>query len=189
MRRVLGALAEGAMVVLPLGAVALLVVGIIRRVQDMADPLAGTYMHPTLAALILLVLLCALVGLLVRSAAGRRARGVLEDALLQRIPGYRLVKAFAADGLFTEHAGQKLRPALAAMEEGLCPALVMDEFADGRFVVFVPGSPSAISGAIYIFTPDKVQLLDVPLLPFLRGVASWGLGLREIIEAEAARRR
>ncbi len=188
MKAIREALVEGALVVLPLGAVALLVLGIIHRLQAIADPLSGTYLHPTVAALVLLVLLCALVGLLVRSAAGRRARGLLEGTLLQRIPGYRLVKAFAADGPFAEHPGRNLRPALASIEEGLCPALVMDEFADGRLMVFVPGSPSAISGAIYIFTPDKVQLLDVPLLPFLRGIASWGLGLREMIEAEAARR-
>lgn len=182
------ALLEGALVVLPLGAVVLLVLGILRRLQAMADPLAGTYVHPALVASAMLLLLCALVGLLLRSATGRQARNLLEGALLQRIPGYRLVKAFAADGPFTEHPGQNLRPALASIEEGQCPALVMDEFADGRLMVFVPGSPSAISGAIYIFTPDKVQLLDVPLLPFLRGIASWGLGLREMIEAEAARR-
>jgi uncharacterized membrane protein len=188
MRDIRQALLDGALVVLPLGAVALLVLGIVRRLQDMADPLSGTYVHPALAAVAMLFLLCALVGLLVRSAAGRQARVVLEGALLQRIPGYRLVKAFAADGPLTGHTGKALRPALANIEEGQCPALVMDEFADGRLMVFVPGSPAPMSGAIYIFTPDKVQLLDVPLLPFLRSIASWGLGLREMIEAEAARR-
>ena len=61
----------------------------------------------------------------------------------------------------------------------------MDELADGRLVVFVPGSPAPMSGAIYIFTPDKVVLLDVPLLPFLKAISSWGLGLREMIERAA----
>jgi uncharacterized membrane protein len=187
MKLIRDALIEGALVVLPLGAVALLVVGIVHRLQAMADPLAGTYLHPAIAAVALLLLLCARVGLLVRSAAGRQARGLLEGALLQRIPGYRLVKAFAADGPLMGHPGKTLRPALAAIEEGLCPALVMDEFADGRLLVFVPGSPAPMSGTIYIFTPDKVQLLDTPLMPFLRSIASWGLGLREMIEAEAAR--
>lgn len=175
MKLIRAALIEGALVVLPLGAVALLVVGIVHRLRAMADPLAGTYLHPAIAAVALLLLLCALVGL-------------LEGALLQRIPGYRLVKAFAADGPLMGHPGKTLRPALAAIEEGLCPALVMDEFADGRLLVFVPGSPAPMSGAIDIFTPEKVQLLDTPLMPFLRSIASWGLGLREMIEAEAARR-
>ncbi|WP_431302292.1 hypothetical protein [Sediminicoccus sp. BL-A-41-H5] len=187
------ALMDGALVVLPLGAVALLVLGIVHRLQAMADPLSSTYVHPALVAVLLLLLLCALVGVLVRSATGRHARRLLETGLLECIPGYRLARAFAAEGpLMGPGGGQNgrsLRPALAQIEEGLCPALVMDEFADGRLMVFVPGSPAPMSGAIYIFTPEKVELLDVPLMPFLRGISSWGLGLREMIEAEAARRR
>jgi uncharacterized membrane protein len=58
----------------------------------------------------------------------------------------------------------------------------MDEFADGRLVVFVPGSPAPMSGAIYIFTPDRVTYLDVPLLAFMKAISSWGLGLRELID-------
>ena len=92
------------------------------------------------------------------------------------------MKAFAGEGPLVEHGGRSVRPALAAIEEGQCPALVMDEFADGRLLVFVPGSPAPMSGAIYIFTPDKVTLLDVPLLTFLKAISSWGLGLREMIE-------
>ena len=43
-----------------------------------------------------------------------------------------------------------------------------------------------MSGAVYVFAPDKVTYLNVPLLPFLKVISSWGLGLREIIEAQAA---
>ena len=78
-------------------------------------------------------------------------------------------------------ASQRPSPA-----DGQCPALVMDELADGRLVVFVPASPAPMSGAVYVFAPDKVTYLNVPVLPFLKVISSWGLGLREIIEAQAA---
>jgi hypothetical protein len=39
-----------------------------------------------------------------------------------------------------------------------------------------------VAGAIYVFAPEKVTLLDVPLLPFLRTISSWGLGLVEMVE-------
>jgi len=177
------ALTDGALVVLPIGAIVLLVLGIIRRLQDVADPLSGRFGHPAISAAVLLVLLCLVIGFLIRSAAGRRARRMLEARLFEKIPGYRLVKAFAGEGPLVAHGGKAMRPALAAIEEGQCPALVMDEFADGRLLVFVPGSPAPMSGAIYIFTPDKVTLLDVPLLPFMKAISSWGLGLREMMEA------
>jgi hypothetical protein len=39
-----------------------------------------------------------------------------------------------------------------------------------------------MSGALYIFTSDKVTYVDVPLLSFIKAISSWGLGLRDIIE-------
>lgn len=177
------ALVDGALVVLPLGAIVLLVFGIVGKLQQAAEPLSGRYVHPAVVAVVALVLLCLVVGFLIRSAVGRSARHALETLLFEKIPGYRLVKAFAGQGPLVEHGGRAMRPALAAMEEGQCPALVMDEFADKRLLVFVPGSPAPMSGAIYIFPPDKVTLLDVPLLPFMKAISSWGLGLRDMVEA------
>jgi uncharacterized membrane protein len=78
---------------------------------------------------------------------------------------------------------------LAAFDDGQCPALVMDELADGRLLVFVPGSPAPMSGALYVLAPARVRYLDVPLLPFLKAISSWGLGLREMIEAQEAQQR
>jgi hypothetical protein len=103
--------------------------------------------------------------------------------------GYRLAMAYTGDGPLAEHGGRALRPALAAIEGGQCPALVMDELADGRLVVFVPASPAPMSGAVYVFAPDKVTYLNVPLLPFLKVISSWGLGLSEIIETQADQER
>ncbi|WP_237217437.1 DUF502 domain-containing protein [Falsiroseomonas oryziterrae] len=180
LRRVL---IEGALVVLPIGAVVLLVLGLIGRIERAADPLTGHVLHPALVAIGGLLLICLLVGAAIRSATGRRMRALLEGTLLDRLPGYRLAKAFATDGPWGEGSGRAVRPALAAIEDGLCPALVMDEFADGRLVVFVPGAPAPMAGAIYVFAPEKVTLLDVPLLPFLKTISSWGLGLVEMIEA------
>jgi uncharacterized membrane protein len=183
------ALVDGALVILPLGAVVLLVLGILRRLQDAADPLSGRFVHPALTAVALLVLLCLAIGFLVRSAAGRRTRRTLETLVFEKVPGYRLAKAFAGEGPLVERGGKAMRPALAAIEEGQCPALVMDEFADGRLLVFVPGSPAPMSGAVYIFAPDKVVFLDVPLLSFMKAISSWGLGLREMVEGVGADRR
>jgi uncharacterized membrane protein len=184
MKEIRRMLVDGALVVLPIGAVVLLVLGLIGKLQQAADPLSGRYVHPAIVAVAFFILICLLIGLLIRSTAGRRTRRMLEALLFEKIPGYRLVKAFAGDGPLVQGGGKAMRPALAAIEEGQCPALVMDEFADGRLVVFVPGSPAPMSGAIYIFTPDKVTFLDVPLLPFMKAISSWGLGLKEMVESQ-----
>src|SRR5262245_18171107 len=110
MRQVRRALLDGAMVVLPVGAIILLVLGILRKVQDAADPLSAQFGHPVLVAVVLLVRLWLVVGLLVRSTAGRWTRRLLERQLFELIPGYRLAKAFAGDGPMVEHGGRALRP-------------------------------------------------------------------------------
>ena len=186
MKDIRRALLDGGLVVLPIGAIVLLILGIIAKLKQAADPLSGRFVHPAIVAVVALVLLCLVIGLLVRSVVGQRARRGLETLLFEKIPGYRLVKAFAGEGPLVEGSGRAMRPALASIEEGQCPALVMDEFADGRLVVFVPGSPAPMSGAIYIFTPDKVTLLDVPLLSFMKAISSWGLGLKELVERRQA---
>jgi uncharacterized membrane protein len=186
MRSLRRALIDGTLVILPIGAVVLLVLGIIGKLREAADPLSSTFLHPAVMAVILLVLLCLLIGFLVRSRPGRRARRALEQMVFEKVPGYRLVKAFAGRGPMAEDGGRAMRPALAAIEEGHCPALVMDELPDGRLVVFVPGSPAPMSGALYVFTPDHVTYLDVPLLPFMKAISSWGLGLRELMAQSEA---
>lgn len=179
-------LIDGLMVVAPVGAIVLLVIAIWQRLSDAAEPLAGRFLHPALVGAILLLLLCLVIGVLVRSVVGRWVQQSLESALFEKIPGYRLAKAFVGEGPMAKQGQRPIRPALARIEEGLCPALVMDEFADGRLVVFVPGAPAPVSGAIYLFTPDKVIFVDAPPLIFLRSIASWGLGLREVVEGAGA---
>lgn len=60
------AMRDGAMVELPLGAIVLPVLGIIRKLQDAADFLARYYGHPAVAGVVMLVLPCLPVGFLVR---------------------------------------------------------------------------------------------------------------------------
>lgn len=172
---------DGLMVVVPIGAVILLVLGILHALRDATAPLAGSFVHPMVIGVVLFILLCLLIGYLVRSAIGRAARHALEAALFEKIPGYRLLKAFAGEGPLAGGEGTALRPALAAFDDAQCPALVMDEFPDGRVLVFIPGSPTAMSGALHLMTPDRITMLDVPLLPFLKAVSSWGLGLRALL--------
>jgi hypothetical protein len=91
-------LLDGLLVVVPIGAIILLVLGIVKRLQEAADPLAGSYVHPAIAAVVMLVLLCLLIGIFMRSATGHRMYELLERLLFEKVPGYRLVKAFTGDG-------------------------------------------------------------------------------------------
>jgi uncharacterized membrane protein len=73
------------------------------------------------------------------------------------------------------------KPALAEIEEALVPAFIIEEFDDGRFTVFVPSSPTPITGTVYILTGDRVHPLDVPFTHAIRAVSRWGMGSKELV--------
>ena len=180
---------DGLMVVVPIGAIVLLVLGILHALRDATAPLAGPFVHPMIIGVLLFIVICLAVGYVVRSAIGRAVRQALEAALFEKIPGYRLFKAFAGDGPLAGDDEKPMRPAIVSLDDAQCPALVMDELPDGRLIVFLPGSPTSMSGALQIMTADRVTLLDVPLLPFLKAIASWGLGLKGLMDSSALPQR
>jgi hypothetical protein len=51
------ALVDGALVVLPIGAIVLLVFGIVSKLRQAADPLSARFVHPAIVAVVALVLL------------------------------------------------------------------------------------------------------------------------------------
>jgi uncharacterized membrane protein len=60
---------------------------------------------------------------------------------------------------------------------------VVEELADGRYVVFVPAVPSPSQGAVYIFARERVHLLDASVHQVTKCVVSWGVGAGELARA------
>ncbi|MBZ9937845.1 DUF502 domain-containing protein [Mesorhizobium sp. BR1-1-16] len=170
------------MIVVPIATIVLLTLSVVHRLEDATHPLVGRVVHPLIVAIAALVLIVLAFGLLVRSAPGRWVQRRMEAWIFERVPGYKLAKAFASDQILGEGDGRTIRPALATIEDGQCPAFVMDELADGRLLVFVPGSPAPMAGALYIFTAEKVEILDIPLMPFVQAISSWGLGMADLLQ-------
>lgn len=140
--------------------------------------------HPRIAALLILLLGCFLLGLLLRTAAGRWARRVIERHLLERLPGYGVIRGLASDLAADSSQPHQLPVALVELEDGLCPALVVEQHDDGRRItVFVPSSPTPLAGAIYILPSQRVHLVDVPLTKMMKCVSRWGAGSGELLAA------
>jgi uncharacterized membrane protein len=179
----------GALVILPLVLVALLLQRAIGTAHKALKPLAahlpGGTVLPDLLAIALVILVCFLAGLLIRTAIGRRFRDVLERRLYDRVPGYKLLKAIGG-GTFTDKEGRSIQPAFAEIAGGLAPAFIMERHGDGRFTVFVPSCPTPAVGSLYVLPADKVHPLDVPLAKFTNCISAWGLGAKELMPAAAA---
>ena len=176
----------GLLVVLPVWLTVLLLLKAVRAALVVLKPIAALLPqqigHDELVALALLLVICFVTGLLVRARFVRRPGQWLEQHVLERMPGYTLLR-----GLTRQFAGQKeeqsFQPALVEIEEALVPAFIVEKHDDGQFTVFVSSSPTPMAGAIYILPSDRVHPVDLPLAKAMVCITKWGAGTGQWLAA------
>jgi uncharacterized membrane protein len=131
-------------------------------------------------SLLLVLVICFLVGVAVRTRLGRVTRERIESGFFERIPGYALFRS-----LTQQVAGDKRenvwKPALIEIEEALVPGFIIEEFEDGRYTVFVPSIPTPLAGAVYVLDRKRVHPLEVPFTEALKTVSRWGTGAKDLV--------
>lgn len=176
----------GVLIILPIYLAVLLLAktakGLLGLLAPVTEQLPAAVEFRQVAAILLLVVVCFVIGLLVRTGPGLRAKNAFELAVLQKLPGYTFLR-----GLANRFAGRgeerALQPALVEIEEALVPALVVEELEDGSYTVLVPSAPTPMAGSIYILTPDRVHLVDIPFTTAIRVFSQWGTGAGEFVRA------
>ena len=179
-------LVGGVLIVLPLYLAILLLLKSIQAVSKLLQPILAWLPLPTgsspVVALLIFLLVCFLVGAAVRTTLGRGLRERFERRVLERLPGYALIRSLtrrlAGDG--DESAWE---PAMIEIEDGLVPGFVIEKHGDGRFTVFVPSVPTPFAGAVYVLEAQRVHPVDVPLTAALKTVSRWGSGSAELVAA------
>jgi uncharacterized membrane protein len=176
----------GVLIILPIYVAVLLLLKAVTGLLDLLNPVAGSLPagveFKKAAAIILLIAICFVVGLVIRTRPGIRAKNAFEEAVLEKLPGYTFFR-----GLAKRLAGgseeQKLQPALAEIEEALVPALIVEALEDGSYTVLVPSAPTPMAGSIYILPHDRVHPVDIPLTTAISVFSKWGTGAGEFVRA------
>jgi uncharacterized membrane protein len=176
----------GVLVVVPLWLSVLLLAkalgGVFALISPVTAQLPPDLQLSRVVAVLIVVAVCFVAGLLVRTGPGLRAKTALDHYLLDRIPGYTLLRGLA--GRITGHGeGDTFAVALVEIEEALVPAFIVEEHPDGRFTVFVPSVPTPAAGSVYILDPARVHLVDVPFTKAISVISKWGAGSRDLLEA------
>jgi uncharacterized membrane protein len=183
---VLSTLVAGFLVVAPLYLAALLLLkalkSLIGLVQPIAKVLPTWWPAEQILALLLILILCFLTGVGIRTRIGHAIWKQIEKSLFQRIPGYELFRSLA-QRMAGESEETAWKPALAEIEEALVPAFIIEELDDGRLTVFVPSVPTPFAGAIYILSPDRVHPLNVPFTQAVKAISRWGSGSKDLVAA------
>jgi uncharacterized membrane protein len=183
------ALIGGALVVLPLYLAVLLLLKGMQAVAGLVRPIAGLLPQwmpaENMLALLLVLIVCFVVGLAVRTRVGRSIRGRMEVSVFGKIPGYTMIR-----GLTQRIAGDTSenawKTALVEIEDALVPAFIIEEHEDGRFTVFVPSVPTPFAGAVYILNATRVHPIDVPFAQALQSISKWGSGSKNLVAAMKA---
>ena len=179
---IVSSLVGGLLIVVPIYLSVLLLLKAMQAVAGLVKPVAkllpGWFPGVTILSFLFVVIVCFLIGAATRTTAGRAIRERMEKSLFERLPGYGLFRSLTHQ-LAGSPEQNVWKPALAEIEEALVPAFVIEEFEDGRFTVFVPSAPTPVSGSVYILTPERVHLLEVPFTSAVKSISKFGSGFKE----------
>ncbi|HJY78070.1 MAG TPA: DUF502 domain-containing protein [Burkholderiales bacterium] len=180
------ALISGLLVIVPFYLAVLLLLKAMQSLVGLVRPLAALLPDwlpaEDLLSLLLLLVLCFLVGVALRTRIGRSAREGIEKALFQRIPGYALFRGLAQQ-VSGESRGSTWKPALIETGDGLVPGFIIEELDDGQLTVFVPSVPTPLAGAVLVLPRERVHPLDVPFTSAIQVISKWGSGSKALVAA------
>lgn len=137
------------------------------------DMIGGIALANILAALIVL-LLCFAAGLIARAGPAKKLADAVESAILQKIPGYSLVKGMTSS-LAPEKAAH-MRPVLVSLGYSSRVGLEMERIGEDRVAVYFPGSPNAWTGEVHIAKIDQIERLERPVTAVIEHAEQLGLG-------------
>ena len=173
----------GLLVVLPIYLSILLLAktlsGVLALMSPVTAAIPAAAQFRQVIALLIVLAICLVAGIVVRTGPGRWAKIALERSVLERIPGYTLVRGLA-ERLGGDDRGGTFQPALVELEDALAPAFIIEELADGRYTVLVPSVPTPAAGSLFIMPRARVHPIDVPFTQAVKVISKWGTGAGEL---------
>lgn len=131
----------------------------------------------------IILAICFVVGVVVKTKAGRFVQENLEQRILQMAPGYSIIKS-----VVMQFIGRKESPfssvALVRPFENrtLLTAFITDTHEDGRYTVFVPTGPNPTTGFIFHLEPEQVYPVKAPVEEVIKSVISCGMGSKGLLK-------
>ena len=181
----------GLLVILPVALFLFIMSWVFGIVRSAIAPLTNALLERTalpeivadLIVVLALVILCFVVGMILRTRIGKWIYFFLDAKLLSKAPGYGIIKETVA-----QFIGKKKSPFSATAlvhifgNDTMVSAFITDEHSDGSFTVFVPTGPNPTSGNIYHLPAAQVRKIDAPADEMMRSIISCGAGSSELLK-------
>jgi uncharacterized membrane protein len=130
------------------------------------------------AAVLILLLLCFVIGLIMKTAVGSALERQL-TRVLDLIPGYKMFVRIAR--IMFDHKDPRGSPVVVQRGRNKQIGFLVEENSADEFTVFFPSAPSPFSGNIVIVKADTVEMLNAPAGEVLRVIATFGAGTRALL--------
>ena len=129
----------------------------------------------------IILLICFVSGVLLRVALFSKLRNKLDTFLDREIPGYGFYKSTMEQKIKKDDAPS--RPVVLLTIDGVSqPGVVIEQFTDGRKVVFVSSHPASTNGNVYVVDAEAVIELPTTELDMNKILKSRGEGLAKLVE-------
>ena len=176
-------LVGGVLVLLPIYLSVLLLLkaisGLMGLVSPITEGLPEALPFREVIAILVLIGACFICGIAVRTGPGLRAKNAIERSVLEKIPGYALIRGLAGK-IIGGSDEQSFTVVLAEIEDALVPAFLIEDCGDGQCAIFVPSVPTPAAGAIYIIANERVHRVDVPFTQAISVISKWGSGSKAL---------
>jgi uncharacterized membrane protein len=131
--------------------------------------------------IVIILLICFVSGMLLRVSLLSTLRNKLDAFLERKIPGYGFYKLTMEQKIKKDDAPS--RPVVLLTIDGVSqPGAVIEQFADGRKVVFVSSHPASTNGNVYVVDTAAVTELPTTELDLNKILKSRGEGLVTLVE-------
>ena len=136
-----------------------------------------------IVATLLLLVVCFLAGLAMRTRIGRQIEAWLERTFLEPIPGYSVLQKFSQT-ISSAQSSDTFQAAIVQVSDGLrTPALLVEEHSNGDYTVLFPIAPTPTLGTIQIVSRERVQKVKTPMPGALEPFLNWGVGTEKLLNA------
>lgn len=155
------------------------IVSNITPVTMIVDKFISVRYLPEIISAIIIVIICFLVGLSVRTKLGNWIHINIEEKILTKIPGYNMVKGAINQLISTE---KKTKPFSQVVlfklfnNEVLLTGVITDDEDEEYVTIFCATAPNPTSGFIYHVLRKDVFLVDISVEDAMRTVFSGGSG-------------
>ncbi|MFO1210215.1 MAG: DUF502 domain-containing protein [Amaricoccus sp.] len=177
----------GLVFLLPIGIVLVVLahlLAIARRVGDAAHarlfPGAAGDLGPLVFAVLALLVIAFAAGTFARTRAGLRLFAWLEGSVLTRLPIYTVLRQAVADvtgGSVQLTEGRETPVVLVRLDDMTQIGFLIDRPAEGQATVYLPGSPSALSGSVALVDPDRLTATALTPAEVMQSMRRLGAGL------------